>query len=126
MFPAIADYSSKKRGLSHRSRQSRKALKMALDYLDTNSMETEIIQNSIYHAIVIFINGKLGAKQVEYSNEEIITLFKNHGANQVCMDLEKILNVVQLRRFAPENITEDVISHNEIKTILRTADNAWI
>ncbi len=126
MFPTIADYSSKKRGLSHRSRQSRKALKMALDYLDTNSMETEIIQNSIYHAIVIFINGKLGAKQVEYSNEEIITLFKNHGANQVCMDLEKILNVVQLRRFAPENITEDVISHNEIKTILRKADNAWI
>ena len=42
------------------------------------------------------------------------------------MDLEKILNVVQLRRFAPENITEDVISHNEIKTILRKADNAWI
>ena len=126
MFPTIVDYSNKKRGLSHRSRQSRKALKMAFDFLDTNGMDTEMMQDGIYHAIVIFINEKLGTKKVEYSNEEIITIFENHGANQVCMDLEIFLNVVQLRRFAPENITEDTVSYNEIKTILRKADNAWI
>ena len=126
MFPAIFNYSNKKRGLSYRSRQSRKALKMAFDFLDTNSIETEKIQVGIYHTIIIFINGKLGTKKVEYSNEEIITLFKNHGADQVCMELEKILNVVQVGRFAPENIKEQIVSHNEIKTILKEADNVWV
>ena len=125
IFPKTLNFSKKMRNANYGNRQSRRALKSALVILDSNDGSPEEIYSRIYNAIVIFINQKLGYGKVEYSNGEILDLFKNHNLNKICPQLEKILLKIEAERFSPISNQDAEIDLGKIKELFKDAHRGW-
>ena len=107
------------------NKQSRRALKSALEILDFKDGSPEEIYLRIYNAIVIFINQKLGYGKAGYSNGEILDIFKNHGLNEICPHLEKILLKIEAERFSPISNQDAKVDLDKIKELFKDAHSGW-
>ena len=106
-------------------RQVRRALKSALDILDSPDKSPEDIYRRIYKAVVYFINHKTGARVVKYSNSELLHILKTNNNDTIYPKLEKILNRGEAVRFASVSSQDAQTDLKEMKQLLKDADRVW-
>ena len=107
------------------SRRAHRALKSALDILDSPGELPEDIYTHIYQAVVSFMNHKTGSIKVEYSNSEILNILKARNLDRICPKLDKILTRGEAVRFAPVSSHDAHSDLIEIKQLLKEANRGW-
>ena len=113
------------RDRSFGNRKARRALKSALDILNTTGESSEDIYTHIYKAVVSFINYKTGSRKVEYSNSEILNILQIRKLDKICPKLDQILSRSEAVRFAPVSAQDAHTDLKEIKQLLKEANRRW-
>ena len=107
-------------------RQARSALKSAVLILDSKSDSPEEIYTHIYKSVVCFMNHKMGLNQVEYSSSEITDILKSRNLSKVGDSIEQILIRGEAVRFAPISSQDAQNDLQELKILLKEADDGWL
>ena len=125
VFPNALSFTKGRYNRSSGMRQVRRALKSALDILDSPDKSPEDIYRRIYKAVVYFINHKTGARVVKYSNSELLHIFKTNNIDTIYPKFEKILNRGEAVRFASVSSQDAQTDLKEMKQLLKDADRVW-
>jgi len=107
-------------------RASRRALKDSVAMLKSIDDSSLVVYSSIHQAIIIYINSKTGQKLAEYSIGDIISIFEIHSLSYTSRDsLKNIMERGEAVRYAPVSITDIQNDIEDVKMILKEADNGW-
>ena len=125
VFPNALRSTRDKLDRSSGNRQARRALKLALDILNSPGESSEDIYTHIYKAVVSYMNHKTGSQKVEYSKNELLNILKTRNLDGIYPQLGKILNRGEAVRFASVSSQDALTDLKEIKQLLEEADRAW-
>ena len=107
-------------------RASRRALKDSVAMLKSIDDSSLLVYGSIHQAIIVYINSKTGQKLAEYSIGDIISIFEIHSLSYTSRDsLKNIMERGQAVRYAPVSIADIQNDIEDVKMILKEADNGW-
>ena len=124
-FPHAHNYTRQRMEKTSGGRQAKRALKSAIEILDSGSNSPEAIYTHIYKAIITFINMKTGKNRAEYSTGEIKELLDEHDGSGNLQEIEQVLTRGEAVRFSPissEDAHDDML---KIITILKKIDGNW-
>ena len=125
-FPSVVymRQSHLKNTIGHR--QSRKALKRSVAIIKSINDSPLEVYGSIHQAMIIYINSKTGRKSAEYSVGEILSIFHAHSlSSSVTESLKKIMDRGEAVRYAPVSTADIQNDIEDVKVILKEADNGW-
>tara|TARA_B110000467_G_scaffold28831_1_gene25921 strand:+ start:345 stop:2048 length:1704 start_codon:yes stop_codon:yes gene_type:complete len=107
-------------------RNSRRALKDSVAMLKSIDDSSLVVYGSIHQAIIMYINSKTGQKLAEYSVGDILSILEIHSLPYASRDsLKKIMQRGEVVRYAPVSITDIQNDIEDVKMILKEADNGW-
>ena len=107
-------------------RNSRRALKDSVAMLKSIDDSSLVVYGSIHQAIIMYINSKTEQKLAEYSVGDILSIFEIHSLPYASRDsLKKIMQRGEVVRYAPVSITDIQNDIEDVKMILKEADNGW-
>jgi len=107
-------------------RKSRNAFKYSVAIIKSVDDSPIQVYGSIHQAIIMFINSKTGGMSAEYSVREIVSIFQTHSlSSDLTVLLEKILNRGEAVRYAPVSTAHIQNDIEDIKLILKEANNGW-
>jgi len=109
------------------SRRARRALKNAMNILPNGAGNAEEIYRYIHQAVISFINDKKDQNVAEYSTADIVKSLSDHGISSENVDAIRIIlmrgNTVRYAPLSQEDTTTDL---NQIRQLLKEADNDWV
>jgi hypothetical protein len=107
-------------------RKSRIALKNSVAMIRSIDDSPIAVYGSIHQAMIIYINSKTGRKSAEYSVGEIVSIFEDHSLpSRATESLKKIMERGEAVRYAPVSTVDIQNDIEDVKLILKEADNGW-
>ena len=114
-FPHAHNYTRLRMEKTSGGQQAKRALKSAIEILDSGSNSPEAIYTHIYKAVITFINMKTGKNRAEYSTGEIKELLDEHDGSGNLQEIEQVLTRGEAVRFSPIS-SED--AHDDMLKII--------
>ena len=124
-FPHAHNYTRQRMEKKSGGWRAKRALKSAIEILDSRSDLPEEIYTHIYKAVITFINIKTGKNRAEYSTGEIKELLDKHDGSGNLQEIEQVLTRGEAVRFSPvssEDAQDDVL---KIIDTLKKIDGNW-
>ena len=106
-------------------RQAKRALKSAIEILDSGSDSPETIYTHIYKAVITFINMKTGENRAEYSTSDIKEIVDRYPGTGNSKEIEQVLTRGEVVRFSPVSSHDAQSDMLKIKVLLRKIDDDW-
>ena len=124
-FPHAHNYTRQRMEKTLGGRQAKRALKSAIEILDSGSDSPEAIYTHIYKAVITFINMKTGENRAEYSTSDIKEIVDRYPGTGNSKEIEQVLTRGEVVRFSPVSSQDAQSDMLKIKALLRKIDDDW-